>query len=258
MSKRFIPLLVILISNYCTSSHAQKVTLVTEHLPPYQIIKEDSTVAGFATEIVLEVVQRSNLDYELLGYPWVRTYNLALKKANHCIFSIARIPLREKLFTWIGQVTEKNNAVVWSLKSNENAAKVKSLDDLKHFTTAVNKNDVTHTAMLDIGLIESKNLYVVEHTKSLINLLATRPEIDFIVADDITIPHRAKLAGVSVNLLNRVIEVTNLSLNFYLACNKNTDKDIINKLKKNIAKIHLDGSYEKILLKWKSKMPHLK
>ncbi|MCW8866442.1 MAG: transporter substrate-binding domain-containing protein [Colwellia sp.] len=250
-------LLIALLTN-SFFAHSAKVTLVTEHLPPYQMIKEDSSVVGFATEVVLNAVQRAELDYSLHGYPWVRSYNLALKKNNHCIYSIARLPSREKLFTWIGPVTEKNNAVIWSLKNNKHSKEIATLDDLKHYTTAVNKNDATHVGMLAIGLTEGENLYVLEHTESLINLLVVRAEIDFIVADDITITHRAKLAGVPIELLHRVIEVESLPLNFFLACNINTDKDIIEKLTTSLTNIHQDGTYQKIFSKWKSKMPHLK
>ncbi len=253
----FALFIIISLSNKSLATQVD-VTFVTEHLPPYQIINDDTSVSGFATEVVSEVARRANIDYNLHGYSWVRTYNLALKKANFCIFSIARIPSRENLFAWIGPVTEKNNAVVWSLKSNVHGREVKTLNDLKRYTTAVNKNDVTHTAMLDIGLTENENLYVLVHSNSLVNLLVTRPEIDFIVADDITIPHRAKLSGVSIDLLLRVIEVESLSLNFYLACNIDTDRNIIERLKTNLAKIHQDGTYQKILSRWKSKMPHLK
>jgi len=245
------------LSNSSFASQTE-VTFVTEHLPPYQIIKEDSSVVGFATEVVLEAAQRAKINYSLYLYPWVRTYNLALTKTNHCIFSLARLPSREKLFAWIGPVTEKNNAVIWSLKSNKHGKEIKTVDDLKRYTTAVNKNDATHTGMLNIGLTENENLYVLEYTDSLINLLVDRPEIDFIVADDISIPHRAKLSGVSVDLLQRVIEVKSLPLNFFLACNVDTDRNIIEKLTISLANIHQDGTYQKIFSKWKSKMPHLK
>jgi len=249
--------LIFLFSNNCFANQAE-IILVTEHLPPYQIVDSNSSVTGFATEVVKEVMKRSNITYDLYGYPWVRTYNLALKKSNHCIYSIARIPSREKYFTWIGTITEKNNAVIWALKSNKNARNIKTLNDLKNYTTAVNKDDVTHTGMLNIGLSEKVNLYVLHHNKSLINLLVTRPEIDFIVADDITIPHRAKWAGVSMNLLQRVIEVKSLPLNFYLACNIDTDESIISKLTKNLAAVHHDGTYKKILAKWLSELSHVK
>jgi len=257
MKRYFFVIVSIFINNNSFASQA-KVTFVTEHLPPYQIVKEDSSIIGFATEVVLEVAQRAGVSYNLNLYPWVRTYNLALKKSNHCIFSIARLPSREKFFTWIGQITEKNNAVIWSLKSNIHGKQVKTIEDLKRYTTAVNKSDATHTGMLNIGLVENKNLYVLKHTDSLINLLFSRPEIDFIVADDITISHRAKLAGVSIDLLHRVIEVKSLPLNFFLACNINTDRDIIEKLTTSLTNVHQDGTYQKIFSKWKSKMPHLK
>ena len=199
-------LTVIVLTTHCLADQT-KITLVTEHLPPYQIIHEDSSVTGFAVEVVQEVFKRADINYTLHGYPWVRTYNIALKKNNYCIFSLARIPNREKLFRWIGPITEKNNAVVWGLKSNKHSREIKTLDDLKYYITAVNKNDVTHFGMLNIGLTEGENLYVLHHSESLINLLVTRLAIDFIVADDITISHRAKLSGVSMDSLQRVIEV---------------------------------------------------
>lgn len=250
-------LAVIVFSTHCLADQTE-ITLVTEHLPPYQMIHKDSSVTGFAVDVVQEVFKRADISYALHGYPWVRAYNIALKKSNYCIFSIARIPTRENLFTWIGLITEKNNAVIWALKSNEHGLKVKTLDDLKNYTTAVNKDDVTHTAMLNIGLTEDKNLYVLHHTESLIKLLVTRPEIDFIVADDITISHRAKLSGVPIDLLRRVIEVESLPLNFYLACNLKTEESILKKLKTSISIIHQDGTYQKIIAKWKKEMPHVK
>ncbi len=246
--------------SYTFFCHAKSsnINLVTEYLPPYQIVNKDYSITGFATEIVLETLKRSQYTYNLNVYTWVRTYNLALQKHNTCIFSLARLPVREKLFKWIGPITEKNNAVVWGLKNNEHSNKVKTIEDLKHYTTAVSKNDATHIGMLKNGLVEGKHLYVLENTSSLLNLLVTRPEIDFIIADDITITHRAKLANVDINLLQRIIELKNLPLNFYLACSLNTEQSIVNNLTQNLSTIHQDGTYKRILAKWKDKMPRLK
>jgi len=240
-------------------SNANKVsvTLVTEDLPPYQIINADNTISGFATEVVLETLKRSHYNYNLTLYPWVRSYNLALNKSNTCIFSIARLPIRKKMFKWIGPITEKNNAVVWGLKSNDHSQHIKTLNDLKKYIIAVNKNDATHLGMLKNGFIEGKHLYILEHTQSLLKLLLQRPEIDFIIADDITITHRAKLADIDTNLIQRVIEIKNLPLDFHLACSLTTDKKVLKSLTEQLDGIHKDGTYEKILSKWRSKMPHL-
>ena len=248
-----------LFASFYSKAANPKIRLVTEHLPPYQLISDkDYSITGFAVDIVLETLKRTPYQYALEGYPWVRSYNLSLKTPNTCIFSIARIASREDKFIWIGQITEQNNAVIWGLKNNVHSQHIKNIDDLKQYVTAVNKNDVTHLGMLEHGLVAGKHLYVLEHTKSLINLLVTRPEIDFIVADDITINYRAKLAGVNINLLQRVFEVKTLPLNFYIACNKQSDPVMIRTLKNKLSEIHQDGTYQKILSRWKSKMPHLK
>jgi len=246
-----------LILSFKAATQQQTIHLVTEHLPPYQVLEENGEISGFAVELIHEVMKRSGYQYQLNGYSWARSYNLTLQKPNYCIFSIARIPEREKLFAWIGTITEVNNAVIWGLKSQHRSKKL-TLEEIKNYLIAVNKNDVTHLGLVERGFSEKRNLYVLEHTDSLINLLVTRPEIDFIVADDITIGYRAELAGVDLNLIERVYEIKDLPLNFYLACNKQTDKNIINKLSNSLQEIHQDGFYKKMLEQWKDKMVHIK
>lgn len=231
--------------------------LVTEHLPPYQIVDNNNQLSGFSVELVQEVLKRSKINYQMHAYPWVRSYNLAIQKPNHCIFSIARLPIREQLFQWLGTITEVNNAVIWGLKNNKRP-KITNIDQVKNYLTAVNKNDVTHLGLVERGFVENKNLYVLEHTNSLINLLFTRPEIDFIVADDITISYRAKLAGIDINDLERVFEIKDLPLNFYLACSKQTTSAITTKLTQALNEIHADGFYAKTLAKWQPQMIHTK
>lgn len=248
--KNCIFILLVLVFNRSSFANQAEITLVTEHLPPYQTVHEDSSVTGFSVDVISTVMQRANISYNLHSYPWIRTYNLALQKSNHCVFSLARTPDREKLFKWIGPITDNFYASVWALKRNERVHKINSVEDLKNFTVAVNENDVTHNEMLNYGLTEGDNLYVVHHSMSLLNILVTRPEIDFIIADDITIPYRAKLAGVPIELLQRVIEIKNLPLSFHLACNMNTSEEIVNKLKNSFSSIHQDGTYKEIFARW--------
>ncbi|MEW6984410.1 substrate-binding periplasmic protein [Colwelliaceae bacterium 6471] len=234
----------------------EKIVIVTEHLPPYQIVDEQNNVSGFATEIIHEVMARAKYPYQLNAYSWVRSYNLASMKANHCIYSIARTPFREKLFKWIGPITEINNLVIWGLKKNS-YIQIETIEDAKKYTIAVNKNDVTHLALLEKGFKEGENLYVLNNTESLIKLLASRPEIELIVADDITLAYRAELAGVDVNSLQRVFEMEDVPLNFNFACSLTTNDNVINKFKAVLAEIHEDGTYNKILNNWRNKMSHI-
>lgn len=244
-----------LLMSVCGASFARTPTimLATEHLPPYQIISSDLDVSGFATEIVLETMKRSQYSFKFNSYTWARSYNLAQQKANVCIYSIARIPARELLFKWIGKITEVNNAVFWGLKKDQHKLPY-TIEQIKNFTTAVNLNDATHLGLLKHGFINGENLYVLNNTQSLIELLVSRPEINFIVADDITISYRAQLVGVDMNDLQRIFEIKDLPLDFHLACSNQTDDNIIAELTKSLKSIHQDGTYNAILTKWKSSM----
>ncbi len=241
-------------SHSLAAQQRPKLTIVTEHLPPFQIVDKNYSVTGFTVDVVSATIENAHYPYEIQSYPWVRSYNLALTKPNYCIFSMARIPTREKLFKWIGKVTQDFNATVWGLKKDKKD--IHSINELKNYVIAVNQDDATHIGMVENGFIAGQHLYIHKNSNSLLNLLVTRKEIDFIIADDISITHRAKLANIDINSLYRVIELTNLPLNFYLACSLKTDDSVINDLTHSLDKLYQDGSYQKIIKKWQPSMPY--
>jgi len=230
-------------------------TIVTEHLPPYQVISSAGKISGFSTDLITEIVKRSGYQLNLQAYSWARSYNLAQKKHNTCIYSIGRLPDRENLFKWVGILTKTNN-VIFGKKSNLSIP-FNSIDEAKTHTVAVIRDDATHLILLSLGFEEGKNLYVINNTKSLFNLLLVRDSIDLIIADDVTIGYRAKLAGVDINKLSRLYEIKSLPIKFYLACSLSTDDIVITKLKSALQSIYQDGFYQEIKQKWQNKMPEL-
>jgi polar amino acid transport system substrate-binding protein len=234
------------------SAKSPKIHLVTEHLPPYQIVAQDGKITGFSVDVIEQTMLRSHYPFTLKSYPWLRSYNLARQKANHCIFSIARLASREKLFKWVGPLSEVNNAVIWGLKNRE--IKIESLEEAKAYMIAVNRNDITHTGLVERGFVEGENLYVLNDVKSLVKLITTRTEIDLIVADDITIGFRTKMAGVAMAELERVYEITDLPLNFFFACSQDTDDKIVTALSTSMTSLYLDGTYQRIWDKWRDKL----
>lgn len=226
--------------------------LVTEHLPPYQIESKHEELSGFAVDIIKETMARSRYAYSLKSYPWVRSYRLAQVKENHCIFSVARLKSREALFKWVGPISHISNTTMWALK--DRSIEVNNLEDAKKYTIAVNRDDIAHIGLMERGFKEGEHLYVLDDAKSLVNLLITRPEIDLIVADNTTIKFRTELAGAKVEQLQLIYEIENLSLNFYFACSKQTDDDIINHLSDKLQSVYQDGTYHTIIEKWRDKL----
>ena len=228
-------------------------TIVTEHLPPYQIVDEQGHISGFATELIEMLMSNVDIDYRHAAYSWTRSYNLAKTQKNTCIYSIARIPSREKLFHWIGSLTE-THAVIYANKKNRNII-INEVADAKNYVIAVIRDDVTHLALQERGFEENKNLYVIDNTKSLAALLIHKKEIDLIVADDITLPYRAEIANVDISQIKRMIEIEDLPLNFYLACHPNTEGDILQKLKVELARLKASKDYRMVLKRWQYNIP---
>jgi len=226
--------------------------IVTEHLPPYQIEDKNKTLSGFSVDIIKETMARSHYAYSLKSYPWVRSYKLAQKKANHCIFSIARLKSREHLFKWVGPISHISNTALWALKGK--TFNVSSLNDAKQYTIAVNRDDIAHTGLIERGFNEGEHLYVLDDAKSLVNLLITRPEIDFIVADDITIKFRTEYAKAAIDDLQLIYEITELPLNFFFACSTKTDDKVVAHLTETLESLYQDGSHKAIMDKWRNQL----
>lgn len=240
------------ISTNAKSTTSPIIHIVTEHLPPYQIVSENKPIFGFAVDIIKETMARSHFAYSLKSYPWVRSYKLAQVKANHCIFSIARLKSRENLFKWVGPISQVNNTAIWAQKGKN--IHINTLEDAKNYTIAVNRDDIGHTGLVERGFLENTHLYILDDAKSLVNVLLTRPEIDLIVADDTTISFRAELVGANINELQRVFEIQDLPLNFFFACSKSTDDETIVHLAKQLESVHKDGTYNTIWEKWRDKL----
>ncbi|MBA6287341.1 ABC transporter substrate-binding protein [Colwellia sp. MB3u-4] len=238
--------------SWVNAENSPSIHLVTEHLPPYQIEAKNKSLSGFAVDVIKATMKRSQYDYTLNSYSWSHSYKLAQAKANHCIFSLARTKSRETLFKWVGPIYYVNNTAMWALKTR--TIQVENLNDVKKYTVAVSRDDMTHIGLIERGFKENEHLYVLDNTKSLVKLLLTRPGIDLIVANDMTIKFHTDLAGVTIDDLQRVYEIKNLPLNLFFACSKQTDDNIIKHLSKNLQSLYQDGSYDTILKKWRDQL----
>jgi polar amino acid transport system substrate-binding protein len=255
MKKKRITLLVLASSFLLFPVHGETksnptkttLTLVTENLPPYQML-EAGKITGFATEIITQAMEEANIDYQIKMYPWSRSYNYAQKKQNACIYSIARIPERESLFQWTQPIAVAHTAFIGL--SNKKNITLNSINDAKKYITAVLRDDVTHHLLVRNGFKEFDNFFVVNNSDSLLKLLITRKNIDFILVDPSSIPFRAAYNHVDEKLFKIFFSVDNQQQTFYLACSNATSPEIIKKLNKAITTIKENGTYSNIINKW--------
>jgi len=82
--------------------------IMTEELPPLNFTM-DGQVYGIATDTLLMLMERTGIPVErkdIMMMPWPRAYRAVLKTPNSIIYATARTEQREKLFKWVGPITD--------------------------------------------------------------------------------------------------------------------------------------------------------
>lgn len=246
----FSTLLIVSISEIAL---ADKITVVTEHLAPFQIVDSDS-ITGLSTEIVKATFDKSGYDYIIEAHPWSLSFNRAKHKENICIYSLARIPERLPSFQWVGHLATSSISI-YALKKNN--ITITSLDEAKQYKIAVIKDDVTHHYLLSKGFVENENLYVMSNYDTLLLFLETASrQIDLIIINDDLINSRVKSKEEAGKYLN-VYVLKELTLDFYLACSLKTNKNIVDNLAEIMKNLELSGVNSTIRNKWQKNMVNL-
>ncbi len=224
MSKLFF-LVFILIATNCYSS--QKITVVTEDLAGFQMTDGNSKLVGPTADKVIDALNKANVDYEISVNAWSTSYNMALRDANTCIFSLARIPVREPQFTWIAPIASLN-ANFYALENN--SLTIKNIDDAKNYKTVVIRNNFSHHYLKDNGFTELNHLLVIDNFPEVIQLMKRRKEhIDLIVLNELQLAHQYRIAP-STPKLKKVMAIDDADLALYFACNKQMSATITKRL----------------------------
>ncbi|MET3118904.1 polar amino acid transport system substrate-binding protein [Undibacterium sp. GrIS 1.8] len=133
----FITLLYLVLSPFSNAAIAQQKSLIltTEDYPSFNIVDpETRKINGISTEKVTEIMRRAGVAISIQAYPWARSYLMAQRDTDTCVFSTTRTPQREALFKWVGPLV-KNNWVIFGRA--DDTRKPKNIDDLRGYIIGV-------------------------------------------------------------------------------------------------------------------------
>lgn len=212
-------------------SYAQKVDVFTENFPPFQTY-QDNRLDGIATQKVKKILQNANLQPEFYIVPWARAFNSAKKTKNTLVFSMQRSPEREQYFHWLEVVTKIENGFVSLKKRN---IKLNSLDEAKQYLTAVALDSYPYEYLISQGFSEDKNLLVVSSRETQLNLFLSG-KVDFVFLDLYHMKERLLSRNLPPTIIEHALKLPEWTKELYLAINKDSDPELVNKLKSAVKK----------------------
>ncbi len=209
-----------------------KLKFVTEDYAPYNYI-ENGQLIGVSTDVIIQVIKNLKLDIkasDIQVLPWARAYYTAEKNKNTAIFSMARIPEREKLFKWAGPLVASSNVLI-AKKSRK--IKIAKPSDFYKYRVGVIINDIGDVIVSRYdGCCESISpIYNGSDAAKMINA----DRIDLWSYNDISAFYHLKKAGYDAAEYEVVYKFETFQL--YVGFNLNTPDFIVNAFNSEISKI---------------------
>ena len=242
-----VALLLGVSSGTASLAQAESLKIVTEEFPPYNYT-EDGEVTGFSTEVIRAVLKEVQMTGEFQSMPWARAYETAKSSDSVLIYSIGRTPQREKLFKWVGVVTPIQH---YLYSSPQRKLVFDQLEQAKPYQIATVNEDVGEQFLITKGFVKGKNLqssskYEVNYEKLKLG------RVDLWIMTDLGAAYLARKAGDDPQkTLARSYTMRDLDgEGLYLAFGIRTPDTLVERLRKGLATIKKNGTYDALKKKW--------
>lgn len=220
------------------------IVLLTENWIPYQIETKDG-LKGISVDLIKHIQKKVGNSEEIKLFPWKRAYNITLKKEGYALFLTTKSKNREHLFKWVGPIASMK--IRFFKNHSRTDLEINSLEDAKKVSSIVVAADtISKEVLTSLGF---KNLDINTIANySLEKLLQNK--IDLYPVEENAFRYKLKQLG----LQDKIVPVKMDSFyksDLYIAFNKNTDDKIIKKWQNALDQIKEDGTYDKIIERYK-------
>lgn len=218
-----------------------KMVLLTENFPPFNMASNgknfarDANIQGLSADIVREMFKRAGIDYSLtLRFPWDRIYQQTLSKPNHGLFSTSLSEARKPLFKWVGPIAQYQSVLVGRKGSSPQLA---NLEQAKAYRIGAYQSAAVSQHLERLGFTPQNALRDQENIRKL-----QRGQIDLWATSDPVWRFYAREQGVDDLQTLLSFETSQL----YLALNKDTPDEVIERLQKALDELRAEGFIEEM------------
>lgn len=243
----FVLAFVISGAAHCVSAHEKVLQLFTENFPPYNFV-EDDKLQGINYDIVAAACEMAGIQCEFTMDNWNRAYDTALNQTDTGVFTTARSPKREDLFSWVGPLIY-SNACFYRLRSRHDIL-VENEQDLFNYTVGISRGDIYQDVLNDMGMEEGKG-YLTFSNKHEDNRMFALNKLDLMIGSSLTLAWQLERIGLSPEHVEPVMELNDDALGGnHLALNKNTDPAIVSALQSAVDSMLADNTLSEIVARY--------
>lgn len=225
----------------CALAGAADLQLLADENPPLSF-SDNGQVKGLAVEVVQEIQRRVGNTNPIEIQPWPRAYRAASNEPNVGIFVMARTPVREELFQWMGPVSA-SRASLYGKRGL--GIRITSLEDAKAIERIMVVRDFyTHQLLQKLGFT---NLELVPKPETMVKM-AVNDRTPVLFTSNATLPDMLEKAGAKPNDLELLYTVT--SVQTYVAFSLGTPKPVVAQWQAALDGMKRDGTYTSIYAKW--------
>lgn len=242
-----LTLLVLFIVLIClpraSCAESIQLNLVTEEIPPMQIQLEGQPhgyVVDFVRELIKEAASEVPVSQGTIDFmPWKRAMAKARTEPNILFFSLSRIPLREKMFHWIGEVAPYEVVLYRHITGPDTSPE--TITQLKDFRIGSQSGGSFEQYFARQGF----NLSKVSYNRQTIQMLRLG-RIDFAPQVSGSFFYRLEAMNEAPEDYIPVIRVNDLSKDLWLVASKTTDLRIVNALRNAYQRLKSDGLADRL------------
>ena len=242
-------LFICFFSTSLLSNPLNKITFMTENYPPYNFTQEGK-VQGIAVDLMLLMLKRLNTTHtrsDIRILPWARAYKDLLEDTNTSLFSMTRTQKREKLFKWVGPISQTSISLI---ARKDNNILLRSTKEIQNYKIGVVRKDIGEQLLYTLGIKEKQieSTGGIDALHKLIKML-NRNRFDLLSYESEVVNWEMKKLGFELKDYEVVFNLSQAEL--FFAFHKETPDDIITLLQEALDDLKKEKIYETIIQKYR-------
>ena len=218
--------------------------LVTEDAPPSSYVS-NGQICGYSVAVVREILRRLQVTAGIEMMSWSRGYYLIQNSGTPmALFAMSRIPLREKMFKWVGPLYSQQ----WGFYARQDSplelsTLEQALDVPRIGTYSDDAKDLYLRSMGFANLVQSQNSIT-----AIRRLMAG--QLDLWVSSDFKVPYFLSQAGVGRNVLKLVMNFKDVD--DFIGFSSATPDSTIRQWQGVLDEMRRDGTLDFLLHRYRS------